>query len=135
MLEERCLSYYQQGYNCAEAMIRAANQEYGLNINDDDIKLFAGYGLGMGSMLTCGLATVGVAIYSRLAVKTKAHETPDFIQGAHRYMEGFAKAVGSSSCAQLRQTSYDKVTKCQSSVQAACRYTQSFLTEMHLIKK
>lgn len=133
MLEEKCIELYHQGYNCAEAMIRAANEVYGLNISSDDIKLFSGYGLGMGSLLTCGLATVGVAIFSRITVIDKAHDTPQFMAEVHRYMEGFAQAVGSNSCDALRKLQYDRVTKCEKSVRLACQYTEQFLQQHNLI--
>jgi len=134
MLEQLTLAYYEKGYNCAEAMIRGADEAYGLRIGHDDIKLFSGYGLGMGCMGTCGLATVGLAVYSRLAVGARAHDTEGFVQACHRYMDGFAAQVGSTGCAQLRQMRYDRTAKCRQSVVLACRYTEEFLVQAGLVK-
>ena len=45
MLKERARIYYQEkDYNCAEAIIRAANDEYALGINEAGLKAFGGFG-------------------------------------------------------------------------------------------
>jgi hypothetical protein len=38
--------YYDQNYNCAETMIRAANEYYDLKLHDRDMIMLGGYGGG-----------------------------------------------------------------------------------------
>ena len=52
MLKERILHYYTDlGMNCAVFVVRGANDEYGLGLDEKSIKLFVGYGGGMGLSL------------------------------------------------------------------------------------
>lgn len=47
MLRDRIENLFiDQDYNCAESMLHAANDEYGLGIDKDAFKLVGGYGGG-----------------------------------------------------------------------------------------
>mgnify|MGYP000709057425 CR=1 FL=1 len=49
MLREHATHYYMEdNCNCAEAVLMAANAEYGLGLSDDACKLVGGFGAGMG---------------------------------------------------------------------------------------
>ena len=48
MLQERAKQYYDQDYNCAETILRAANDEYQLGLDEAALRLAAGFGGGMG---------------------------------------------------------------------------------------
>ena len=78
MLRETAEGYYKQGYNCAEAMLRAINMAWGLRLSDESLRLAAGFGGGMGCEDACGAMTGAVAGLSALLVKDKAHATPGF---------------------------------------------------------
>ena len=54
MLRETAEGYYKQGYNCAEAMLRAINMAWGLRLSDESLRLAAGFGGGMGCEDACG---------------------------------------------------------------------------------
>ena len=78
MLRKIAEGYYKQGYNCAEAMLRAINLVWGLRLSDESLRLAAGFGGGMGCEDACGAMTGAVAGLSALLVKDKAHATPGF---------------------------------------------------------
>ena len=49
MTRDRIYEYFiEKDNNCAEAMLRALNDEYCLGIPDDSVKLVGGFGGGMG---------------------------------------------------------------------------------------
>ena len=53
MTRDRIYEYFiEKDNNCAEAMLRALNDEYCLGIPEDSVKLVGGFGGGMG----CGKA-------------------------------------------------------------------------------
>ena len=61
MLRKIAEGYYKQGYNCAEAMLRAINMAWGLRLSDESLRLAAGFGGGMGCEDACGAMTGAVA--------------------------------------------------------------------------
>ena len=49
MLRDYVKKYYlEQRRNCAESLLRAANEAYGLNLTEADFALLSGFGGGMG---------------------------------------------------------------------------------------
>ena len=55
MTRDRIYEYFiEKDNNCAEAMLRALNDEYCLGIPDDSVKLVGGFGGGMGCGKACG---------------------------------------------------------------------------------
>ena len=56
--------YYDQNYNCAETMIRAANEYYDLKLHDRDMIMLGGYGAGMQTGNTCGAVLAAVSVLS-----------------------------------------------------------------------
>ena len=78
MLKERARIYYQEkDYNCAEAIIRAANDEYALGINEAGLKAFGGFGGGMQCGSICGAVCGGIGAISTKEIETCAHQTED----------------------------------------------------------
>lgn len=67
MLKERAAHYYsEEGRHCAEGMLLAANDIYGLGLSDEEVKLFAGFGGGMGCGSTCGGLIGAIGVLSKL---------------------------------------------------------------------
>ena len=54
MLAETAVKYYHMGYNCAESIIRAGNEVYGLDLHDRDMKMTAAFGGGFQIGDVCG---------------------------------------------------------------------------------
>lgn len=56
MLKDCIVKYYLDGnYNCAETILRAANDYYGLELHDRDMIMVGAYGAGIqtGSIMVC----------------------------------------------------------------------------------
>ena len=61
--------YLEKDYNCAETILRAANEEYHLGLNEDSFRLVSGFGGGMGCGGTCGALSSAMAVISMLQRK------------------------------------------------------------------
>ena len=93
MMRETAKKYYlEQNYNCAESVLRAANEEYGLGLDEGALKLMAGFGGGMGCGGVCGALSGGIAALSKLRVSDRAHTTPGFSGECARLVAAFEDA-------------------------------------------
>ena len=64
--------YFEQNYNCAETILRAANEYYDLKLHDRDMILVGAYGAGIQSGNTCGAVLSAAAVLSMKYVEAKA---------------------------------------------------------------
>ena len=63
MLRDYYSKYYlEQNYNCAEAVLRAANDYYGLGLHDTDMILVGAYGAGIQCGSSCGAVLAAAAV-------------------------------------------------------------------------
>ena len=73
--------------SCAEAMFRACNEYYNLNLSDDARKMFSVMGIGMQSQISCcGAFTVAVGIIG-LMTSEDGETDINNIRGAEMIME------------------------------------------------
>ena len=101
MLKERATYYYMEdGCNCAEAVLLAANDVYGLGLSDETAKVVGGFGGGMGCGNACGAL-----------------------------VKDFEAALGSTMCADLRKIHANQTQRCLKTVLAACDVLESHLAE------
>ena len=54
--------YFEQNYNCAETILRAANEYYELGLHDKDMILVGAYGAGIQCGNTCGAILSAAAV-------------------------------------------------------------------------
>ena len=57
--------YYTLDKGCAEAILLAASEVYGLGLTEAEAGLFAGFRTGMGCGSTCGSLTGAIAVLSK----------------------------------------------------------------------
>lgn len=75
MLKDVAEKYYKQGYNCAESLIRAGNDYYNLNLDENALKVAGAFGGGFHVGDICGALSGSACIISSKYIETKAHET------------------------------------------------------------
>lgn len=103
MLRDRIYEYYiNQDFNCAEALLLAADAEYDLNIPDESFKLVGGFGAGMGCGHTCGALCSGVAVIGQKFITLQAHKSADLKDLCTRFVLEFNAAVGSENCEEIK---------------------------------
>lgn len=104
MLRDRARRYYLlEDMNCAESMLCAANDEYGLGLDSTGLKTMAGFGGGMGVETTCcGALSGAIAAISVRFTKTKAHENPEVKELCKAFLDGFVARHGAMDCLPLK---------------------------------
>lgn len=127
MLKERATQYYQQGYNCAETIIRAANDEYQLGLTEDAMRLCAGFGGGMGCGKACGALCGGISVLSAKLVETKAHDCPELRAQCTKLVAAFNRILGNTECKNLKLKYHDPETRCLNTILLGCEALDSVM--------
>ena len=128
-LNEKIDYYYlDKDYNCAESALRIVNDDFGLGLDEDALKLIGGFGAGMGCGSSCGVVCAGVAALSRCLIKERSHEDPATKDTCGAYVTGFEKEMGSCMCEKLKETYFrEDDTRCYKTVEKGAAYTEAFL--------
>ena len=95
--------HFREGYNCAEAILRAFNTTLELGLDDDALRLAAGFGGGLGhSGCVCGALAAAVMVLGALQGRRSKDESRD---AAYRASQGFHDAFsghfGATCCRAL----------------------------------
>ncbi len=89
--------------NCAETVLYAANEAYGLQLPHSALKLAAGFGGGMGINATCGALTGAIMALSALFVKDRGRES-DYIKELNaEFFDSFKDKMESIDCSYLKE--------------------------------
>ena len=131
MLIDRARYYYlQEEMNCAETLLRAANDEYGLGLDPVGLRTMAGFGGGMGIGSTCcGALTGSVAAISVRFTSTKSHENPLVKDLCRAFLEGFAARHGAIDCDLLKDLYRDSRSGCLPVVERAAGELERLMQE------
>lgn len=112
--------YFDKNYNCAESLLRAANDYYHLGLHDQDMILNAGFGAGMQAGLTCGALLSAISVLSMRYVEAKAHESADINPVVNRLLALFNEKLQSIMCADIKPRVFVEGKRCLATVEAAC---------------
>lgn len=124
MLRDRAVTYYEQGMNCAEAMLLAISDEYQLGLTKEQTKLVSGFGGGMGCEDVCGALTGAVAAMGPL-MEDKA----SLGAACSAWVKMFGKGLGDTNCKKLKDMHRDEQTKCKRTVALAADSFAAFMKE------
>ena len=122
MLADIAQRYYLEGdYNCAESVLLAANEAYGLGLDPECCyRLVSAFGGGMGCVVVCGALSGGMAALGQAAVTGRAHTTEGFKALCTGCVRDFTDTLGGRDCAQLKPKYFSRETKCLKTVRLAC---------------
>lgn len=121
MLKDVFGKYYFEGnYNCAETLLRAANDYYELGLHDYDMKLVGAYGAGIQCGNTCGAILAGAAVLSMKYIEAKAHESADIRAVTTDFIRRCNVKYGSTLCKDIKPQSFNPEYRCQKTVEAVC---------------
>ncbi len=130
MLRDIFMKYYQeQGYNCAETIVRAANEYYDLGLHDRDMIMVAGFGGGMQTGNTCGAIIAGVSVLSLKYVEKKAHDSADIRPVVLNLIRKFKKEYDSLLCRDIKAISFKPDIRCRETVAKACDIIEETIAE------
>lgn len=121
--------YFDGNYNCAEAIIRAANDYYELGLHDNDMKLMAGFGAGIQSGNTCGAVLSAVSVLSMKYVEKKAHESSDIRPVVNMLLDKFMASYGSVLCSDIKPKFFKPEVRCEQTLLIACDVLEATIAE------
>lgn len=98
--------------NCAEVLLRAANDKYKLNLSEESFRMLQGFGAGFYSERTCGAFSGSLAALSAMYAEERPSEQLKITKAAKLLVEEFEKEFGSLDCAYIKKHHRDEVTAC-----------------------
>ncbi|MBQ6129365.1 MAG: C-GCAxxG-C-C family protein [Lachnospiraceae bacterium] len=130
MLKDLYEKYYYEGnYNCAETIIRAANEYYGLGLHEHDMIAYGGFGAGIQTGNTCGAVLSAVAVLSMRYIGSKAHESKDIKPVTTSLIREFNKRYGSVLCKDIKPQSFTPEYRCKNTIETACDILEEVINE------
>lgn len=127
MLKDIAISYYQQGYNCAESILRAGNDVYQLGLHDKDMIMVAAFGGGLQIGDLCGALSSAACVISSRYVETKAHDYKELQAITQQLVLAFQKQMGARQCAQIKPNFFTPQLRCQNTVANAADILQEVI--------
>ncbi|MCX7780803.1 MAG: C-GCAxxG-C-C family protein [Negativicutes bacterium] len=91
---------FKEGYNCAEAILRAFVEKLGLEVSDDALKMASGFGGGVGHAgCMCGALTAATMVLGLLEGRTSKEQSRGAIyESAGEFHKLFTEKFGTSCC-------------------------------------
>lgn len=128
MLIDKIKYYYvERDKNCAEGILLAANDVYNLNISEDDVALFTGFGGGMGCGSTCGAVSGCLAVLSKLYGSRPKEE---FRPICAEFVERFEKHLGHINCEPLSAKYKNDTDRCLKTVVLAAEVLEAYIDKL-----
>lgn len=129
-LKDYMYKYYkEQNYNCAETILRAGNDYYGLNLHEQDMVMVGAFGGGIQIGSTCGAVLSAVAVLSMKYIESKAHDSSEIQPVVKKLMHKFNERYGSTYCKEIKAQSFDPELKCQRTIETACDILEETIDE------
>ncbi len=102
---------YKEGYNCAEAVLRAFREELGLDLSGDALRIASGFGGGLGHAgCMCGALSGAIMVISLLQGRTGPEQSRDPVYGSAREFHGvFTDHFGATCCRVLNPHEFGTV--------------------------
>lgn len=94
------LEYHKQGYNCAESIVKAFNEENGSNI---PVSIASPFGTGMTVGSTCGAVTGALMAVGSLKGREEATSKNESRQYTKEIINQVKEKYGTIECLQLKK--------------------------------
>lgn len=121
--------YYDMNYNCAETLIRAANEYYDLGLHDRDMIAFGGFGAGIQTGNTCGAILAAVSVLSMKYIEKNAHESRDIKPVTTEFIRRLNAEYGSILCKDIKPQSFQPDIRCRATVETVCDVLEQVIAE------
>lgn len=130
MLKDNVPYYYlEKDQNCAETILHVINDEYKLNLTEDDYRLIGGFGGGCGCGITCGALSASIAALGKMYIKERAHATEGFMPMCGEFVKEFKNSLSSIDCSVLKAKNFEEGKRCMKTVNQACDLFECFIKE------
>ncbi len=130
---ERSLYYFQNGFSCSEAILKAFNEFYHLGLPEQCAGIASGLGGGMGeSGCACGSLTGSILVFGLIAGRRKAYDSNRLaFLAAHELHERFRKRYRCACCRVLTKGyewySAEQRAACEAYVRTAAQITEEII--------
>ncbi|MCX7950891.1 MAG: C-GCAxxG-C-C family protein [Clostridiales bacterium] len=94
------VDFHKQGYNCAEAIIKSANEKFDLNL---PVNLGSAFGSGMAIGSTCGAITAAAIVLGHLKGRNEATERNLARMPMKELMKVINEKYGTDNCLALKK--------------------------------
>ncbi len=127
-LSEIAQKYYNEGKNCAEAILLASNEKYRLSLGLEDAKLLVGFGGGMGCGSVCGSLAGSIAVLGKMYSSRK-----NFRAMCAQFVKRFEDALDCNShlCRDIVKRHRNEETKCVNAVIIGADALEEFIKEQN----
>ena len=131
MLKDYIEKYlFTEDCNCAEAILHAANDCYGLELSEREMKLVSGFGGGIQTGNVCGALLGAVSFLSLKYVETRAHRSTDIKPVVQLLTRRFKEAFGGSIlCKDIKPVYFKPDIRCYDTVKTACDVVDNVIKE------
>jgi len=131
MLRDIAAKYYlEQDRNCAESLLLAIRDRYGLELDDSAIKVIGAFGGGMGCERTCGALCGSIGALGKMCIDTVAHASTTLKPRSARMFELFEQKLGTTECKELRAKYVVEGRKCGATVDLCCDAFETLMNEI-----
>ena len=97
---ERVIEFHKEGYNCAESVLKAFNEDTGLDI---PVSIASPFGGGMSVGSTCGAITGTLMAVGALKGRNSSDEKNDSMKLTKEVINKVKEKYGTIECAQLKK--------------------------------
>ncbi len=111
----------QEDFNCAEKILYGANQAYHLNLDENFLKMSAGFGGGMAIENVCGTLTASIMVLGLLFVKKNAHESTKIKDLTQELLNTYQQEMGDIDCGPLKANHRTEEIKCKNVILKAAQ--------------
>ena len=131
MLRDYVKTYYlEQNRNCAETILCAANDYWGLSLEPAVFHALGSFGGGLGCGSVCGALAGSAAVLGILSTRTVAHENPLLRPTCSLLVRTFRERFGSEQCRELLPVHKREGERCLQLVEQAAGLLEE-LVEAH----
>lgn len=113
--------------NCAEKILYGANQAYQLNLDEQSLKMSAGFGGGMAIESICGALSASIMVLGLLFVKKNAHESVRIKTLTQELFNTYRKEMGYLDCAPLKAEHRTEELKCKNVILKAAQILDTII--------
>lgn len=124
--------YFDEEYNCAEALLLASNEMYNLGLKKEDVDFITAFGGGMGCGRVCGALSGSLSALGRMIHLEK----DSFHDLCASLVEDFEKSLTNSECNILKEKYKTEEERCLKTVELAADVFENFIIKnSHLIDR
>jgi len=134
-LAAAAVAYYEkEDMNCAESLLRACSDFYGLHLDGQALLAASGFGGGMGIQSVCGALTGALMAMGPLFVENRAHESDVLKEICEEFFGSFEQEHGTILCSVLKDRYHTEKAGCRETVRIAAEFTEAFIEQKRHVR-